>query len=327
MLRTDHFTLEEKKAAFVGGGMIGSALAVNAAAHGFTAVIWTRRQLGLCKERVERILEFFKGKELLTIQEAEALKKRITYTTQIREAAENAVFIQESVPENLEIKQEIISAVEKYAPVDAIIASSASSLSITRIFEKAIHPERCMGGHPYHPAYLLPLIEITKGEKTEDSFLLKAKEVYAAWGKVPVILKKESIGFIANRLQSAVHREIIDLVMNGVCSVEDVDKALVYSVGVRWGVIGQAMTLHLGAAPEGLSGFCKKHGIQDGVPDARFSALANWNIYPKGWDQLFGAGIQEAMEHREPETGNDMETVEKWRDSMLVEILKLHNKL
>lgn len=315
-----------KKAAFIGSGLIGTGLAVNAATHGIDVIVQTRRQIDLCRTRIQEALDFLEEKESITSKEKEEALGRIRFTTDIAEAVVDADIIQESVPDKMDIKQSMIAQIEELAKQDAIIATSTSSLSITKIFENAKHPERCMGGHPYLPAYLLPLVEITKGEKTDDKYVTIAKEFYSAIGKEPVVLNKESIGFIANRLQSAIHREIVDIVMNGICSVEDVDKALVYSVGIRWGVIGQAMVMHLGAAPEGLSGFCEKYGTKNGVPNGRLSALASWNAYPENWDKVLGKGLEEAIKNRDPRTGNDIESISKWRDNMLAEMLKLHNK-
>ncbi len=316
-----------KKAAFIGSGLIGTGLAVNAAVHGVNVAVQTRRQIDLCRKRVFDALDFMVEKKIISPEQREETLDRVLFTTDLNEALEGARFVQESVPDKLDIKHEMLSKIEALVDDDAIIATSTSSLSITKIFENMAHPERCMGGHPYHPAYLLPLVEITKGEKTTDEYVAVAKEFYSAIGKEPVVLEKESIGFIANRLQSAIHREIVDIVMNGICSVEDVDKALVYSVGVRWGVIGQAMVLHLGAAPQGLSGFCEKYGSKYGVPVPRLQALASWDAYPENWDKILGKGLEEAIQHRDPETGRDIESISKWRDDMLVEILKLHKKL
>lgn len=324
--RTQDPAGKREKAAFVGGGMIGTALAVNAAVCGFPVAVQTRSRVGPCRDRAAAALDFLQQKELVAAGAADAALERIVFTTDIRQAVEGARFIQESVPDDLEIKRQTVAQIERHAAADAVIATSTSSLSVTAVFAQAAHPERCLGGHPYHPAYLLPLVEITRGERTGRPYLERARAFYAAIGKEPVVLQKESVGFIANRFQSAIHRELIDLVMNGVCSVEDADKAMVYSVGVRWGVIGQAMILHLGAGPAGLAGFCEKYGVKAGVPDPRFSALASWNAYPEGWDRVLAAGVEEELRRRDPAAGNDMESVSRWRDEMLAAILKLHKK-
>jgi 3-hydroxyacyl-CoA dehydrogenase len=287
----------------------------------------TRKQTELCKSRMESGLQFFTDNGVITKEQADEARKLITVTTSVDEAVEGAAMIQESGPDSIEIKHELIARIEVAANPDAIIATSTSSRSITEVFSKAAHPERCMGGHPYNPAYLIPLVEITKGEKTSDEFIVKAKALYEEMGKVPVVLNKETIGFIANRYQSAIHREAVDLVENGVCSVEDADKALVYSVGLRWSVIGQYLTMHLGAMPEGIGGFNEKYHIDPEKPDGRLSNMPTWTVFPQNWHVHAVEGLESAIRNRPAATGNDAESIEKWRDSMLLATLKLHGLL
>jgi 3-hydroxyacyl-CoA dehydrogenase len=319
--------MANEKVAFVGAGLIGSGLALNCVANGIPAVLQTRRQTELCKARVEAGLSFFLEKGIITKEQADKARGLVTITTSIEEAVTGATLIQESGPDAVELKHELVAEIEKYAPADAIIATSTSSRSITEVFSKATHPERCMGAHPYNPAYLIPLIEITKGAKTDGSFVAKAKDIYERMGKVPVVLNKEVIGFIANRYQSAIHREAVDLVENGVCSVEDADKALVYSVGLRWSIMGQFLTMHLGAAPEGLAGFNEKYHVDPTKPDPRLSNMPTWTTFPPAWAENAGAGIKDAIANRPADTGNDVAAIEKWRDGLLVENLRLHNLL
>ena len=235
--------------------------------------------------------------------------------------------IQESGPDKMELKHSIIAQIEAAADPTAIICTSTSSKSITEVFSEAQHPERCMGGHPYNPAYLIPLIEITKGQKTEDSYAQKAKEIYTEMGKVPVVLNKEVIGFIANRYQSAIHRECVDLVENGVCSVEDADKALVYGVGIRWGIMGQFLTLDLGVGEGGIGAFNEKYGVDVTKPDGRLSNMPTWTTFPADWCEVAAPGLAEEIANRDPATGNDQKSIAAWRDDMLVEYLRLHKLL
>ncbi len=315
------------KIAFVGAGQIGSGLALNCITHGMPVVLQTRKQTELVKSRIDSGLVFFVDSGIISQEEADKAAKLVTITTSIEEAVTGAYMIQESGPDSIELKHSLIEQIEAYAPEDAIIATSTSSRSITEVFSKAKHPERCMGGHPYNPAYLIPLVEITKGEKTSDEYVVKAKALYEQMGKVPTVLNKEVIGFIANRYQSAIHREAVDLVENGICSVEDADKALVYSVGLRWSVLGQFLSMHLGAAPEGLGGFNEKYHIDVTKPDGRLSNMPTWTTFPEKWSEHASVGIEEAIAKRDTSTGNDIASIEKWRDNMLVETLRLHGIL
>lgn len=313
--------------AFVGAGLIGTGLALNCVTHGVSVVLQTRSQTERVKKAMADGLDFYVEHNIITTEEKEKAASLITITTSVEEAVTGARFIQESGPDSVELKHQIIAQIEAAAPVDAIIASSTSSLSITKVFEQAQHPERCMGGHPYNPANLIPLVEITRGQKTADEYVAKAKEFYTEIGKEPVVLNKEVIGFIANRYQSAIHREAVDLVQNGVCSVEDADKALMYSVGLRWSVIGQYLTMHLGAAPEGIGNFNTKYHVDVTKPDGRLSNMPTWTTFPADWTEKAAEGLEEAIAHRAPETGRDIESIAKWRDKMLVETLRLHGKL
>jgi 3-hydroxyacyl-CoA dehydrogenase len=315
------------KVAFVGAGLIGTGLALNCVTHGIPVALQTRKQTELCKSRMEAGLAFFTENGVIAERQAEEARKLITITTSVEEAVAGAAMIQESGPDSIEIKHELIARIEAAAPAEAIIATSTSSRSITEVFAKASRPQRCMGGHPYNPAHLIPLVEITKGEKTADGFVAKAKALYEEMGKVPVVLNKEVIGFIANRYQSAIHREAVDLVENGVCSVEDADKALVYSVGLRWGIIGQFLTMHLGAMPEGIGGFNEKYHIDPSKPDGRLSNMPTWTTFPSDWDVHAGEGLISAIQNRPAETGNDAAAIEKWRDKMLLGSLRLHGLL
>lgn len=183
----------------------------------------------------------------------DAVLARIQFTTSMEEAVKDAQFIQESGPERLPIKHSMLAEIEKYAPVDAIVATSASGLPLGQITEHAVHPERCVGGHPYNPPHLIPLVEITKTEKTDEANVELAKEFYESLGKEAIVLKKDCPGYICNRLQLAVFREMVDLVERGVCTVEEADKALTFGPAIRWAIFGHNMIMQLGNK-DGLKG-------------------------------------------------------------------------
>ena len=318
---------KEKKIAFVGAGLIGSGLAVNCVLGGYPAYIQSLDPPEKTEENVKKCLEVLKSYQVIDEQQAQEALTNCHFTASIEETVKDAYFIQESVPESLKIKQETLAIIEANAPEDAVIASSTSGMLISDIFATAKHPERCMGGHPYLPAYIMPLIEITKGKDTKDAYVKKAREFYTEIGKEAVVLNKETPGFIANRYQSAIHREAVELVEQGICSVEDADKALMFGVGIRWGIMGQFLTLHLGASPEGIGNFNKKYNIDQTKPDKRLEALATWTRFPVDWDKHVQAGLEAEIAGRAEETGRDIASIEAWRDRMLIEILKLHRRL
>jgi 3-hydroxyacyl-CoA dehydrogenase len=118
-----------------------------------------------------------------------------------------------------------------------------------------LHPERCVIGHPFNPPHLVPLVEIVGGAKTSEATIERAAEFYTGLGKQPVRLRKEVPGHVANRLQAALGREVYYLVAEGVVSAADVDTALCWGPGLRWGVMGNMMLNHLGGGEGGIEHF------------------------------------------------------------------------
>lgn len=315
-----------EKVSFIGMGIIGSGLATNCLAAGVPVIMQSmiEDEQQVCKDRIYHNLGLLIENGLMSEEQRKSAMSRLTLTTSYEEACKDVYFIHECVPEKYEIKQSVINEIEKYALDTAIIASTTSGLSIEKIASFGKKPERIIGAHPYNPANLIPLMELGKTSMTEDGVIETAYRFYQKIKKEPVILQKESIGFIANRIQMAVYRECVDMVMKGICSVEDVDKACTFGPGIRWGIIGQLMILHLSAGPGGIKAATEKYSGSTGT---RLAALADWKTMPEGWGDIAMKGIKEEMNHRSPETGKDMDSVIKYRDEMLIELLKLHHKL
>lgn len=315
-----------KKVACVGAGTIGSSWAINFAMKGYATCIYdiNEAQIAFAQEQVKKNLALLLEKDILTAEAAKEAKENISYTMEIEEAVSDAQFIQESGPENCDIKNTVLASIEKYAAPTAIIASSTSGLYITDIAKALKYPERCVGGHPYNPPHLIPLVEVVKGEQTSQEVFDLAYEFYKVLGKEPVKLNKEVSGFISNRLQVALYREVIDLVMNGVCTVEDVDKAVVFGPGIRWGIMGPNLIFHLGAGDQGIKGLLSK--LHDSTA-MRLKEMARWTEEPIEWPEVAADGILEEVANRTDEQGKTIPDMIKYRDDMLIEILKLHNKL
>lgn len=170
-------------------------------------------------------------------------------------AVEGADFVQENAPERYELKQKLFPALDAALPPDVVIASSSSGLLVSRISEGCRHPERCLIGHPFNPPHLIPLVEVVGGEKASRAAIDTAMGFYRAMGKVPIEIRKEVPGHVANRLQAALWREAIHLVSEGVVSVADVDAALSEGPGLRWALMGSHMTFHMGGGEGGLAHF------------------------------------------------------------------------
>lgn len=184
---------------------------------------------------------------------------RVSFHRSAAEAVDGAQFVQESVPERLNIKHELFAAIESALASDAVVASSASGLTLSEMQAGWKNPGRFVLGHPFNPPHLIPLVEVMGNGRTAGGVVEAAERFYASVGKVTIRVNREVPGHVANRLQAAVWREAIHLVKTGVASVEDVDKAMWAGPGLRWAAMGPTMLFHLGAGEGGLAAFCQRY--------------------------------------------------------------------
>lgn len=301
--------MEQKKLAFVGSGMIGGGLAANALLKGYSCAIYDVVPVEKIRQTMEKLMNILVEAEAATAQDAQAALTRASYTNDLAEAVKGAVFIQECVPERLELKQDIYRQIQTVTGPDAILASSTTAMLPSVLQEGALYPQSILVGHPYNPSYLLPLIEVCGGKETAPETVARAMEIYTGMGKVPVHCRKEVNGFIVNSLSWGAMEAAKKVVMDGVCSVEDVDKAIMFGPGMRMAVTGQIMSISL--------------GVQGGLR----AAAAKYGKAPEEADLVLADGVDEAMAHRTEEEGRDEESVIRFRDKMFAAILKLHKKL
>ena len=315
-----------KKAACVGAGVIGYSWALYYSLKKLSVTVYdlTEDKLNLAKKRIHESLINLEKNNVVSESEILEIESRICYTTSMEEAVKDVQFITESGPENYEVKQNMAEEMEKYTADDTIIASSTSGLLVTEIAKNAKHPERFIGAHPYNPPHLIPLVELTKGDKTDEHVLEVAKEFYQSIDKEPVVLQKEALGFICNRIQMAVYREVCNLVMNGVCTIEDADKAVTYGPGLRWAIIGPSLVFELGGGEGHIDGLMKhlNPSISLWLHD-----MADFKDFPEEFPEVARKGVEEALKNRPREIGNDDASLAEYRDKMLISFLKLHNKL
>jgi 3-hydroxyacyl-CoA dehydrogenase len=185
-----------------------------------------------------------------------ASQSHLTFTSDLPTAVRAADFVQENGPERIDFKKKLYRQLDELLPAEVIISSSSSGLTMSEIqSECRLHPERCVIGHPFNPPHLVPLVEIVGGTKTSEATIERATAFYAALGKQTVRLRKEVPGHVANRLQAALAREVYYLVVEEVVSVTDVDRALCWGPGLRWGIMGQLLLNHLGGGPGGIEHF------------------------------------------------------------------------
>lgn len=171
-------------------------------------------------------------------------------------AVEGAAFVQESVPERLAVKHDLFARIEPALAPGAIVASSASGLTLGQMQGGWCDPAPFVLGHPFNPPHLVPLVEVMGNARTGAGVADRAAQFYEDVGKVTIRVHREVAGHVANRLQAAVWREAIHLAQTGVASIGDVDKAMWAGPGLRWAAMGPTALFSLGAGAGGMQAFC-----------------------------------------------------------------------
>src|SRR5213595_2067409 len=246
-----------------------------------------------------------------------ASQSNLTFTADIAQALAGADLVQENGPERIDFKQKLYGQLDELLPPDVIIASSSSGLTMSEIQKGAAsHPERCVIGHPFNPPHLVPLVEIVGGAKTSEATIERAAEFYTGLGKKAVRLRKEVPGHVANRLQAALAREVYYLVAEGVVSAADVDTALCWGPGLRWGIMGNMMLNHLGGGQGGIEHFFQQF---TGPMTAWWKVLGQPVLTPDVQRKL--------IESVHAEVGSrSIAELEAQRDQVLLGLLELRSK-
>ncbi len=237
----------------VGAGVIGISWIGLLCAHGVRVTV-TDPRTDLEAVVREGITEIEPGLRELGLPTS-GLTDGLRFHQDLAEAVREADVVQENGPERLEVKQQMWRTIEESAPSHALFATSTSGIRATDIAQALRQPERLVVGHPFNPPHLVPLVEIVPGERTSAETIERARAFYTALGKRPQVLRKEIPGFVANRLQSALFRECVYLVQQGVVTEQELDDIVTASIGLRWAVAGPFRTFHLGGGPGGLPHF------------------------------------------------------------------------
>jgi carnitine 3-dehydrogenase len=302
--------------AIIGTGVIGSSWAAFYAAKGFQVKMWdvdaAVRQKG--HQQAVEIIRLLQAQGILSADETDKSISRIVTTNGLEQAVENVQLVQESVAENYEVKQQVFKALDACTEANVILASSSSGLLMTEIQKVTRHPGRCLITHPFNPPHLIPLVELVPGEATEEGTISKMRRFYEDLGKVPVVLKKAVPGHIANRLAMALWREAVDLVVQGIASVEDVDKAVCAGPGLRWAIMGPHMIYHLGGGEGGMDHFIDHFGP---AVKTWWESMATWTTLPTETKSVLIEGLKEEMGDR------SLADVTRWRDEKLTKILEV----
>ena len=253
-----------KTIGLVGTGVIGSGWAVRVLARGYDVVAWDPAADGedRLREAIERAwpaateLGLFPGAD----------SSRMRWADSPEEVADAADWVQESAPEDEELKRTLLRRLDDAAPPRTVIASSSSGLLPTRLAVGLHHPERFLIGHPFNPVYLLPLVELVAGEATSADAVAAAVEHYDDLVMHPLIVRNEIEGYLSDRLQEALWREVLHLVNDGVATTAELDDAVVYGPGLRWAAMGTNLTFHLAGGEGGMRHMLSQFGPALALP-------------------------------------------------------------
>ena len=307
---TDHNPI--RRVAVIGTGVIGASWTTLFLAKGLDVVATD------VAPNAEAALRDFVDKAWPAMEELGlapgASRDRLRFDADLEGAVADADLVQENGPERIAFKQELYGKLDKLLPAHAIIASSSSGLTMSEI-QKACenHPERCVIGHPFNPPHLIPLVELVGGAATSKETIDRAAAFYDGLGKRTVRLNKEVPGHVANRLAAALLREVMYLVDEDVISVGDIDAAVSYGPGLRWGVMGPMLLYHLGGGAGGIDHWFDQF---TGPITAWWKVLGDPQITPQMRAKVT-AGVMDEV------AGRTIESLEVQRDRELMGLLKV----
>lgn len=261
---------EVRTVACVGTGVIGGGWAAHYLARGYDVVTWDP---GPDAEARVRAVVDAAWPALTELGLAPgASRDRLRCMDTLEDCVGVADFVQESGPEDRDLKVELIARVDKATPTGVVIASSTSGYGMSQMQGEAEHAERTVVGHPFNPPYLIPLVEVVGGEASSPDAVAWASQFYAIAGKQVITMDREVPGFIANRLQEALWREALHMVDAGEATVEQIDLSITAGPGLRWPIHGPMLTFHLAGGPGGMAHMLDHFGPSLKSPWTRLDA-------------------------------------------------------
>jgi carnitine 3-dehydrogenase len=243
-------------------------------------------------------------------------KGKLTFTTDLLEMARQADFIQENIPEQLELKQRVLGDVSRVAPADVLIASSTSGLMPSDLQRSMVAPERFLVAHPFNPVYLLPLVELVGGSHTTPSTIEAARTFFTYIGMHALHVRKEIPGHLTDRLQEALWREILHLVNDGIATTGELDESIIYGPGLRWAAMGTNLIYHLAGGEPGM-----RHMLR------QFGPCLKWPWTKLEAPELTEGLIDKMVEGTQAQAaGRSIRELERLRDDYLVDIQQVLRK-
>jgi len=231
---------KRKKLAVIGAGLMGHGIAQIFAVHGHPVSLMDIEDTVLsgAVESIRANLALMAQKGIGSQDRIEPAIQRIRTTTDLAEAVSHAQFVVEAVLENLDLKQDVFKDLDALCPPDTILATNTSVISITEIAKKSTHRGRIVGTHFWNPPYLIPLVEVIRGDETDQEAVDRTFDLLQKVGKHPVRVHKDTPGFVGNRLQHTLWREAISIVAHGIADAATVDECIRYGFGLRLPALG-----------------------------------------------------------------------------------------
>ncbi|WP_326688696.1 MULTISPECIES: 3-hydroxyacyl-CoA dehydrogenase NAD-binding domain-containing protein [unclassified Streptomyces] len=254
----------------IGAGVIGGGWVAHFLARGYDVTAWDPAPDA--PEKLRRLVDAA-WPALTQLGPAEgASKDRLTLAPTLEAACAHAQFVQESAPEKLELKRSLLAQLDAATPEGVVIASSTSGYPMTDMQTEAADPSRLLVGHPFNPPYLIPLVEVVGGERTDATAVEWASRFYEVAGKSVITMDRELPGFIANRLQEALWREALHMVANGEATVKEIDDSITEGPGLRWAFMGPCLTFALAGGEGGMGHMLDHFGPSLKSPWTRLEA-------------------------------------------------------
>jgi carnitine 3-dehydrogenase len=238
---------------------------------------------------------------------------RLLHAASLDEAVDGVDLVQESAPERLALKQELLAAADPAAPPGALICSSTSGLRPTELQARLERPERFVVAHPFNPVYLLPLVELCAGARTSPETVRRAQDVYRAVGMHPLVVRAEIDGFVADRLLEALWREALWLVHDGVATTSEIDDAIRYAAGLRFALMGTFLTYRIAGGEDGMRHFLEQFGPALAWPWTKLTDV------PELSDELIATLVAQSDAQA---AGRSVRELERERDHALVAVLQ-----
>ncbi|WLR47249.1 3-hydroxyacyl-CoA dehydrogenase NAD-binding domain-containing protein [Halobacillus litoralis] len=300
-----------QKIAVVGTGVIGNGWITRMLAQGYD-VVATDPAEG-AEERMRRAVDqAWPYVEALGLAEG-ASKDRLTFEKELADAVKDADFIHENVPEVEELKQTVLKNIDQHAKSDALIGSSTSGIMPSELQANLEHPERVVVAHPFHPVYILPLVEVVAGKQTTTENVDKAKAFYESLNMSVLLVRHEIEGHIADRLIEAIWRESLHIVNEGIATTEEVDKAFTHGAGMRYAQYGPFLTFHLAGGEGGMRHMLKQFGPALKKPWTKLEA-------PELTDELYEKVVTGCEEQS---NGMSMSELDQNRNEFLIRLYDL----